>query len=113
MCQQGLQSIISLSTTRENFRPDPGANRRELRELSSVQFSSVQLNSKKEFNRRVRSISTLKGQFKGRSSSGSEKAVRVEVQESSQPSRLVGPRRGAGPVGPRGIQGESVIRRSC
>jgi hypothetical protein len=40
-----------------------------------------------------------------RSSSSSEKAVGVEVQEPSQSSRLVGPGRSVGLVGPRGIQG--------
>jgi hypothetical protein len=44
------------------------------------------------------------GHFKGRSSSSSEKAVRVGVEEPSQPSRLVGIRR-VDPLGPRGIQG--------
>jgi hypothetical protein len=59
---------------------------------------------KGQFNRTVRDSSRVKGQFKGRSSSNSEKAVGVGVQEPSEPSRLVAPRR-VRPVGPRGIQG--------
>jgi hypothetical protein len=53
----------------------------------------------------VRSSSRVKGQFKVRSSSSSEKAVRVGVLEPSQPSHLAGPGRRDGPVGPREILG--------
>jgi hypothetical protein len=59
-------------------------------------------NSAIEFDRTERNSSRVKGQFKSRSSSSSEKAVRVGVQEPSQPSRLVGLGRRVGPVGPRG-----------
>jgi hypothetical protein len=48
----------------------------------------------------VRSSSRVKGQFKGRSSSSSEKAVPVGFQERRQPSRWVRPGRRVGPVGP-------------
>jgi hypothetical protein len=61
-------------------------------------------NSKK-FNR------TVQEEFKGRSSSSSEKAVRVGVQEPSPPSRLVAPGRRIGPVGPRGIQGTASAKQ--
>jgi hypothetical protein len=65
----------------------------------------IQENIRREFDRTVRSSSRVQEQFKGRSISSSEKAARVEVQESSQPSRLVGPGRRVGPVDPRGVQG--------
>jgi hypothetical protein len=43
--------------------------------------------------------SNVKGQFKVKSSSSSEKAVLVGVQEPNQPSHLVGPGRRVGLVG--------------
>jgi hypothetical protein len=57
------------------------------------------------FKRRVRSSSRVRWEFKGRSSSSSEKGIRVGILEPSQPSRLAGPGRRVGPVGPSGIQG--------
>jgi hypothetical protein len=68
---------------------------------------------KREFNRTVRSSLRVKRQFKGRSSSSSEKAVPVGVLEPSQPIRLVGPERRVGPVGPRGLQKLPVLSKSC
>jgi hypothetical protein len=53
----------------------------------------------------------VKGQFKGRSSSSSEKAVQVGVQVSSQSSRLVGPGRRVSAVGPRRMQGTASARQ--
>jgi hypothetical protein len=69
------------------------------------------LNSEEEFDRTVRSSSRVKGLIKGRSSSSSEKAVRVGVEEPSQPSCLVGPGRGGGAVGPRGIHGTTSAKK--
>jgi hypothetical protein len=59
----------------------------------------------------VRSSSRVKGQFKERSSSSSEKAVQVAVQEPSQPSCLVGLGRRVGLIGPRGIQGTTSVKQ--
>jgi hypothetical protein len=59
----------------------------------------------------VRSSSRLKGQFKGRLNSSSEKTVPVGVLEPSQPIRLVGPGRRVGPVGLRGVQGTASVKQ--
>jgi hypothetical protein len=82
-----------------------------IRGLCSQIPEPTEQNSKKDFDRTSRSSSIVKGQFKGRSSSSLEKAVQVGVQEPSQPSRLVGPGRGVGPVGPRGIQGTASAKQ--
>jgi hypothetical protein len=50
--------------------------------------------------------------LKQESSSSSEKTVPVGVLEPSQPTRLVGPGRGVGPVGPRGIQGATGAKQT-
>jgi hypothetical protein len=52
-------------------------------------------------------------QLKGKSSSSSEKAVRVVVLESGQPSRLVGPGTRVGPVVPGVIRELSVPSKNC
>jgi hypothetical protein len=100
--------VISLPSTQEHFRPDPETQRANSR---TVRRSLTEHNRKKENTSTVRSISTAKEQFKGRSSSSSEEAVRVGVQEPSQPRHLVGPGRGVGPVGPKGIQGTTSSRQ--
>jgi hypothetical protein len=73
--------------------------------------SREQQKSKEEFNRTVRSSSRFKGQFTGRSSSGSEKAVRVGVQEPREPSCFGGPGRSVRPVGFRGMQGTADAKQ--
>jgi hypothetical protein len=78
---------------------------RSTRGQTQERLQSQKKNSKKQFDRTVRSSSRVKGQFKDRSSSSSEKAVRVGVQERSQPSRLVEAGRRFGPFGPREIHG--------
>jgi hypothetical protein len=72
---------------------------------------STEQNSEKEFKRRVRCISRIKGQFKGRSSSSSEKAVRVGILEPSEPSRLVRLGGRVGPVTPSGTRGTASARQ--
>jgi hypothetical protein len=63
------------------------------------QYETVQENNKK--------------QFTGRSSSSSEKAVQVGVQEPSQPSHLVGPGRRVGQLVPEGFKELPVLSKSC
>jgi hypothetical protein len=72
------------------------------RERKREQFSS----------RTVRSSSGVKGHFKVRSSSSSEKAGRVGAEELRQSSRLVGPGRRVGPVGLRGVQGTTSAKQT-
>jgi hypothetical protein len=65
----------------------------------TMEFYRTEQNNRKEFKGTVGRSSRVKGQFTGRSSSSSEKAVRVGVQEPSQPKRFVGPGRRVSPVG--------------
>jgi thymidylate synthase ThyX len=94
---RGNESTVTFSKDDRPFLCGP----RE--DISSRTLERIEEKSKKEFNRTVRSSSRVKKQFKGRSSSSSEKAVQVGVQEAREPSCLVGPERRAGPVGPRGM----------
>jgi hypothetical protein len=75
------------------------------------EFKNRAENRRKENSSIVRSSSTVKGQFNGKFSSSSEKAVRVGVQEPSQPSLLLRPGRRVGSVGPRGIQGTASAKQ--
>jgi hypothetical protein len=94
-----------LRSTRGHFRPDPEAHsyisaydsKREFENSKTGQRQTQQQKCKK-FKRRMRRSCRLEGYIKGRSSSSSEKAVRV----GSEPIRLDGPGRRVGPVGLRG-----------
>jgi hypothetical protein len=85
-------------STRGYFRPDTG----RVQQHTIEHLQKTGQNGKGELNRTVRS-SSRDSSSKLTSSSG--RAVRAGVQDPSQSSRLLGPGRRVGPVGPKGIEG--------